>query len=304
MSSKKTILLTGATGFLGSHLLAALLKESYKVVIIKRTASDTWRIKHFMNSVISYNVDKQSIEYIFENESINIVIHVATSYSREEQNELDVVNTNILLGVNLLKAATQHGTSLFINTDTFFNVESPMSSHMRAYTLSKKQFIEWLKYFSNHGVFLVNMKIHHLYGANDNNNKFIPWLKNNLIVNNKNIKLTSGIQLRDFIYIDDAVRAYLFVINNEENKTKYKEYIVSTGVKTSVRDFCEELYSQINNKYGTDSKLIFGAKLTNFNEIIDVENDCSSLNSIGWKYGTTIKQGISEMLKKEGRYID
>jgi len=42
----KTILLTGATGFLGSHLLKKLLDENYNVVILKRTFSDTWRIDY------------------------------------------------------------------------------------------------------------------------------------------------------------------------------------------------------------------------------------------------------------------
>jgi nucleoside-diphosphate-sugar epimerase len=46
--SQKRVLLTGATGFLGSHLLEALLKQDYKVVILKRSTSDTWRINHLL----------------------------------------------------------------------------------------------------------------------------------------------------------------------------------------------------------------------------------------------------------------
>ena len=146
--TKKTVLLTGATGFLGSHLLSALLEEGHKVVVLKRSISSLLRVNHLMDDVVAYDIDKYLLEDIFTQECIEVVIHVATSYSREQRNELDIVDTNIVLGVNLLKSAVKHGVEIFINTDTFFNTDNLMSSHMQAYTLSKKQFIEWLKYFS------------------------------------------------------------------------------------------------------------------------------------------------------------
>ena len=51
------------------------------------------------------------------------------------------------------------------------------------------------------------MKIHHVYGPGDNSDKFIPWLQTSLIKNSGPVNLTSGIQLRDFIYIDDQIKA-------------------------------------------------------------------------------------------------
>ncbi len=47
------ILLTGATGFLGSHLLAELIKKGYKVIIFKRSFSDVWRIEDHLLQVKS-----------------------------------------------------------------------------------------------------------------------------------------------------------------------------------------------------------------------------------------------------------
>ena len=53
------ILLTGATGFLGSRLVArmASLPEAYKVTALKRTSSNTWRIAHLLESVETENID-------------------------------------------------------------------------------------------------------------------------------------------------------------------------------------------------------------------------------------------------------
>ena len=121
---KKTVLLTGATGFLGSHLLSALLKEGHRVIVLKRSTSRLLRINHLMDEIIVYDVDHFELDNIFSRESIQVVIHVATSYSREQQNELDSVNANIVLGINLLKNSVKHGVEIFINTDTFFNVDN------------------------------------------------------------------------------------------------------------------------------------------------------------------------------------
>ena len=293
---KKTILLTGATGFLGSHLLSALLEEGHKVIVLKRSTSNLVRINHLMNDIVAYDIDKHPLDDIFAHESFEAVIHVATSYSREQQNELDIVDTNIVLGINLLKSASKHGVRIIINTDTFFNNDNLLVRHMQAYTLSKKQFIEWLKYFSFLGVSVINMKIHHVYGPGDNNDKFIPWLQTSLINNSGPVKLTSGIQLRDFIYIDDVVKAFILVLKAVDIEENFKEYVVCTGIKTSVRDFSAELHSQIINKYGVNTELVFGAVPTSSDEILDVNNDCSSLVSIGWSYLSPIKEGIKCLL--------
>ena len=292
----KTILLTGATGFMGSHLLPALLEEGHRVVVLKRSTSNILRIDHLMDDIVLYDIDKYGLDYIFAREFIDVVLHVATSYSRRQRNELDIVDTNIVLGINLLKSAVKHGVKIFINTDTFFNTDKFLSSHMQAYTLSKKQFIDWLKYFSFLGVSVTNMKIHHVYGPGDNSDKFIPWLRTSLINDSGPIKLTNGTQLRDFIYVDDVVSAFILAINAVNTEDRFKEHIVCTGVKTSVRRFCEELHHQIITKYGVNGKLAFGALPTAPDEILDINNDCSSLTNIGWKYNFPIKQGIKDML--------
>ena len=62
----ETILLTGANGFLGSYLLESFLENGYKVVILIRTDSNTWRIKNLLGNIVSYNLDNHPIENVFE----------------------------------------------------------------------------------------------------------------------------------------------------------------------------------------------------------------------------------------------
>lgn len=77
------ILLTGATGFLGSYILERLIKSDYDVVILKRSFSDTWRINHLLDQVISYDIDKVSIDQPFIDNKIRAVIHTVTNYGSQ-----------------------------------------------------------------------------------------------------------------------------------------------------------------------------------------------------------------------------
>ena len=79
---KQHILLTGATGFLGSHLLEALLKEGHEVTILKRSTSDTWRIEHLLSQVTAFDVDVLPLQGVFEKNKIDCVVHLATSYRK------------------------------------------------------------------------------------------------------------------------------------------------------------------------------------------------------------------------------
>ena len=64
---KSLILLTGATGFLGSKILEALNNENYSIIVLKRSSSSLWRINHLIGNIQSYDLDKNTLDSIFKN---------------------------------------------------------------------------------------------------------------------------------------------------------------------------------------------------------------------------------------------
>ena len=90
------ILLTGATGFLGSHLLESFLKSNYKTIILKRSSSNSWRINHLVNEFVSYDVDETEIDIIFEKEKPDIVVHTACSYGRKSESISSLLKNNLI----------------------------------------------------------------------------------------------------------------------------------------------------------------------------------------------------------------
>jgi CDP-paratose synthetase len=288
---RKTILLTGATGFLGSYLLEALLLKGYKVVILKRTTSNIWRIKHLMSQVTSYEVDVQPLELAFTEQHIDYVMHTACHYGRNGDSLSKTVDTNLMFSLRILDACIK------FNTDTFFNTDTLLSKHLNIYTLSKKQFVEWLQQNSDK-VQVVNLKLEHMYGPKDDVSKFVPWVIAQLKENIPEIKLTEGKQLRDFIYIDDVVSAYLSTLEKVNSLGSFSQFDVGTGKLVSVKDFLQKIKQRYETIFELNTtKLVFGAIPYRTGEMMTVEVNIKPLLDLGWEPKTSIEKGIEKYLK-------
>jgi CDP-paratose synthetase len=289
---KETVLLTGATGFLGSYLAKRLLCEGYKVIILKRSFSDIWRIKDILNDLIYYNIDEFSIEQPFkEHKKIDIVIHTATCYGRNSENVSKIVETNLLFPLRLIENA------VLFNTDTFFNTDTLQYKYLNTYTLSKKQFVEWIKIFSKK-IQIVNLKIEHMYGPKDDKSKFVTWLISEFLNNRCEIKLTKGEQKRDFIYIDDVVNAYIKILENREKLSSYEEFDVGTGKQIKIKDFViltKQTVSSILNRE-VKTRLNFGALPYREGEFMEIKENIKPLLDLGWHPEVELEEGIKRTI--------
>jgi nucleoside-diphosphate-sugar epimerase len=280
----KTILLTGATGFLGSHFLELFLDNGYKVIILKRSSSNVWRITNKLNEVISYDLDQVDLEHVFIQNHINVVVHTATNYGRHKEKNSEVLKTNVLFALELLEMANK------FNTDTFFNTDTLQYDYLNAYTLSKKQFLEWAKSIcKTKNIRFINMKLEHMYGPKDDKTKFIPWFIDQLKSGVDEIKLTAGTQKRDFIYVKDVAYAYLFLIDKLSVLDKgFHEFEVGTGVAVELRHFIADIFKcYCERKLGVgateiNTKLNFGAIPMRDGEPKEISANIEKLSTLGW----------------------
>ena len=98
-SNVKTILFTGATGYLGSNILKSIIKSDDKIIILKRSFSNTFRIKDCLDKVVSYNLDEIDVEKVFLENKIDIIVHCATDYGRKNVNRLQIIESNLILPI-------------------------------------------------------------------------------------------------------------------------------------------------------------------------------------------------------------
>lgn len=289
---KKRILLTGVTGFLGSFLAKELLALGYEVVALKRTTSSLRRVESIASNIIFFDVENLDFDSLFRNcGKIDIIIHTATCYGRNNENVSEVFVANTEFPLRLLDAGSRAGVELFLNTDTI------LDKYLNAYALSKNQFLQWGKFFSLHEkIRFVNVKLEHFYGPNDDPKKFTAFVINSCLRDIPELKLTSGEQKRDFIYIDDVVSAFIILLENAHCfDSSFSEFGVGSGQSVAIRKFVETVHRLSDSK----THLAFGALPYRDGEVMSSEADISGLSALGWYCRYDIVTGLKKVIEHE-----
>ena len=244
----KSILLTGGTGFLGSHLLYYLVdwakrKGDYDIIVLKRSFSNTLRVSSFLNDglVRFVDIDRLSnLKSLFEDNDIKIIIHTATDYGRNEALPSRILESNLIFPLSLLEQGCKFGLDLFINTDSYFNKPNQTYRTLLDYSLSKKSLNLWLEYLAQKCK-IVNLRLEHLYGGGDSDSKFCEHIFQSVVIRQTaSLELTGGEQRRDFVFVDDVCEAYITVLENYNNYFfNYLTFDVGTGSAVSIRKFVQ-----------------------------------------------------------------
>ena len=282
---KDTILLTGATGFLGSHILKNLLDNNFNVIILKRSFSNTWRIDDILDKTIAYNIDKIDIEKTFKENKIDIVIHTATKYGRKNESFLEILDSNLFFPLKLLDLSLRYNVKTFLNTDT-----TAYNHFINYYSLTKMQFVEWLKLLDNK-IRIFNLKLEYIYGEADDTSKFLPMLIINLLKGVNTIDLTPGNQERDFIYVEDVVNAYIDIILEKDNFSNgFYEYSIGSGESIKIKDLVLLIKKMTNNEV---TQLNFGALQYRSNEIMYSKANIKKIrDEVGWTPKFSLEEGL------------
>jgi nucleoside-diphosphate-sugar epimerase len=288
--SARRILVTGATGFLGSHLCRELLRSDYLVSAFKRKESHFERVRDIANEIQWHFLPKEIEDPFKSREGIYAVIHCAAVYGRKAFESLgDIIQTNILLPAQLALLANRYSVPLFLNADT---VLDPMLS---SYALSKHQAVDWLK-LACKATRIINLRLQHFYGPDDDNSKFIMRLIEHCLSNVAKIELTEGRQQRDFVYVADVVNAFISILNSKEilNSTDhFLQFEVGSGDAIEIRAVAEIIHRLTESK----SELRFGAIPYRDNEPMLTVADVNALRKLGWKPQFTREQGLKETIK-------
>jgi nucleoside-diphosphate-sugar epimerase len=274
--------------------LKSFVESGYTVIGLKRTNSNTYRIDEYLNKVTFYDIDKIKLSNIFLNHQINLVVNTVTNYGRKDTKLSSILDTNLMFGLKLLEESVNANVKAFINTDTL------LDRNINSYALSKAQLVEWMKFLTTKNITkMINVKIEHMYGPFDDENKFIYWLINQLKQNVEKIDLTSGIQKRDFIYIDDIVSAYGTIIKNIDTFSNFKEFELGTGNSIEVKQFIDKIVQLLEIKQKVFTKLNFGAIIYRDNENMNMQADIAKLEELGWKPKVSIEDGIKNIIDGE-----
>lgn len=240
------ILLTGATGYLGSCLAQMLLAEGHTVSCIVRDVNRLNRLAPLSNKVNLVSIEQ--IKPCMEQLKCEMVVHTACTYARGSNTIEDVIAGNLTFPLRVLQIAAEAGVQRWINTGT------GLPSQVNSYALAKKQFAQWGERYGKGGMLqFIELQLEHFYGPNLPEENFLAWVTYKL-KKNMPLELTEGKQRRDFISIYDVLRTYRTVIDANFAEP-YLEIPVGSGISVSLREVVEYLKERI----ASQSLLQFGA---------------------------------------------
>lgn len=256
------VLVTGATGFVGTHLVSSLLDNGNDVHCIVRSESDTTNID-VRSSIFRWDESISELMKYFEKENFNGVIHLASLFlsSHKCENIENLISSNIRFGVYLLEASTKNNVNWFINTGTFwqhFNNED--YNPVNLYSATKEAFMKIAKYYTEVCPSLIfsTIKLSDTFGPNDSRQKILNlWLEN--AKSGNQLEMSNGEQILDISYINDVISAYILLVKNlsfeDRDNFQHKEYVVTNEEKLSLRQlatlFEEATLLKLNIKWGT-----------------------------------------------------
>ena len=298
----KNILLTGATGFTGSHLLGGLLNAGYRVIVLKRSTSDTWRVAEYLMNIKTYNIDLQPLDLPFKENQIDCVIHLATHYVKFHANIEDVdkiMDFNITTATKILELAVEHHVPHFLNTGSFFEFkmkntpikEGDARIGYNLYASAKIAFDEITKYYAhNFDIKVIDLKLFSPYGEKDKTKVFVFLIKS--LLENRKIDFSGGEQSWNFTYIKDIIDAYLKALYYFENDFEYETFNIGRNDVHSLR----ECVNVIENVSGKKIDITFGEKPYVKNEIFYANCDNSKAKKLlGWEPQYDLETGLALM---------
>ena len=284
------ILLTGGTGFLGSNLLRRLLWLGHELFCIKRETSSLERVNFFKHKIKWFNLETSDFDEIISSYKIEGIIHCATDYGRKQFNPIQTIETNLILPLKLLHAAANNNVLIFINTDTV------LDKRVDTYSLSKRQFSEWLEKYST-DILTINVALEHFYGPFDNDSKFVTYVIRKMLGNEDSIDFTLGLQKRNFVYIEDVIDAFIVLLNNiNKLDNSFHNFEVGTEDSVTIKDFVG-LVKKLCNNNTTD--LNFGAINYRENEVMNTNTNTEKLKSLGWFPRFSLEDGLKKTIDLE-----
>jgi CDP-paratose synthetase len=284
-------LLTGATGFLGSHLVKALLERGHSVAAYRRPSSNDWRLGA-LSLQVQWHELPAALSLPFHAARLpDAVIHCAALYGRRGELLIELIDANTRLPVQLYQLAAAHRVSAFINTDTI------LAPGLNPYALSKHHAADWLR-LSPGPTRVLNLKVQHFYGPLDDPTKFITWLVQQCLAHAPEINLTDGRQWRDFIYVADVVHAMVTLAeraNAGGENPRFEEYELGTGQPVQLR----QLVERIRDLTGSRSQLRFGAMPHRPGEPMRTEANIAQLTALGWRPEVSLEAGLKQTIQAE-----
>lgn len=308
------VIVTGGAGFIGSHIVDALVSRGHRVVVIDNLS--TGKKENINPKAKFYKADirDKKISDIFKKEKPQAVFHYAAQIDARASasDPMFDAEVNILGSLNILQNAAETGVKKIIfassggslsSEDTVLPTpENKISLPVSPYGAAKFSIEAYLHCFwKNYGMSYIALRLANVYGprqSSEGEAGVIAIFTGKMLGEKQPIIFGSGKQTRDYVYVDDVVRANILALKSK----KTGAFNVGTGKETNVLNLFKVLKKLTGSKLsevhgfptGQKNK---GAALT-VGEQMRSSLDYSKIRrELGWKPKVNLDKGLELTVK-------
>jgi UDP-glucose 4-epimerase len=302
----RRVLVTGAAGFIGSHLTRRLVRDGAEVHALTSEVSSVYpaRLLDIRDDIRMHEgnlTDRSAMDAIAQEVRPEIIFHLGayTHVGKSWQRVDECVQANIQGTVNLLQALAPLGYDRFVNTGTseiYGDIEVPfredaMVNPISPYAVSKYAAERYCRMFhQGHRWPIVMVRPFNAYGPAQSPDRVIPEIIVRAL-RGQPVKMTTGKQTREFNYAEDLVDGFLLagITPGVEGEV----INVGGGEEISMRDLATTILDLMGNPIEAE----FGALPDRPTEIWRMYCDSTKARTLlGWKPGHTMAEGLAKTI--------
>lgn len=294
--SSRVALLTGSTGFIGSHLARRLVGEGWTVHAVLRPGSRDEAIRDLTGPRFQRHVTDGSpadLQRIAGECRADVCFHLASLFlaSHTPEQIPELVRDNVLFGTQLTDALVVAGTPMLVNAGTSWqHFESRDYSPVALYAATKQAFEDLLRFYTETTPLrAITLKLFDSYGPGDRRKKIFALLKE-AAEKGSTLEMTGGEQYIDLVFVEDVVEAFITAEKHlRASKVKYETFAVSSGRPIQVKALVET-FSRVT---GVHPKIELGKRPYRPREMMAPWSAGAVLP--GWAPRVSLEQGIERI---------